>query len=62
MNFSAKQQIADLIMFLGYGFDLLGKKHKRIWRADFYTLLEKVLRFAGFEETKLHYEAKTTTD
>jgi hypothetical protein len=26
MNFSAKQQIADLIMFLGYGFDLLGQK------------------------------------
>jgi hypothetical protein len=30
---------------------------RRIW-----ALLEKVLRFAGFEETKLHYEAKTTAD
>jgi hypothetical protein len=30
---------------------------RRIW-----ALLEKVLRFAGFEETKLHYEAQRTAD
>lgn len=65
-------------MFLGYAFDLLGKKkikgfgeqilhtfqayiiklHKNMDGPSF----EKVLRFAGFEETKSHYEEKTTTD
>jgi hypothetical protein len=56
-------------MFLGYAFDLLVAKNMKDLESRFCTLfrhirafLEKVLRFAGFEETKLHYEAKTTTD